>query len=126
VRNSTYGDEAVRDYLCQFARAWYQPLREALHRRGLAALREHYARIFEQEGGEAVFTQTTDELLIECLRNPAVLHMRERGYPICPLFHETVGTIGRPLVEGTEWTAELLSWDPETGAYRQRFFRKTP
>lgn len=37
----TYGDEAVRDFLCQFARAWYQPMREALHRQGLVALREH-------------------------------------------------------------------------------------
>ncbi len=120
----TYGETAVRDFLHQFARAWYQPLREKFRQHGLPALREHYARIFSLEGGEVTFLESTNELQIVCKRNPAVLYLRERGTPISPLFHETVATVGQTLCDETDWKSELLSWDPETGAYRQRFFRK--
>ena len=34
-----YGEEAVREYLWQFARAFYAPLTNDLQRRGLVALR---------------------------------------------------------------------------------------
>ena len=51
-----YGEDAVRDYLWQFARAFYAPLTELLEERGLVALEEHFRKIYELEGGVVHFT----------------------------------------------------------------------
>lgn len=120
-----YGEQAVRDYLRQFALAWYAPLTKALREKGLPALREHYTRIFKLEGGEVRFTELPDELLIEVLLNPAVAHMKAKGYPISPLFNETVATVGKTICESTPYDMELLRYDAETGRYTQRFYRRT-
>lgn len=121
-----FGDQAVRDYLAGFARAFYAPLAESLRARGLAALRDHYRHLFEKEGGDAVFALSSDELRVEVRVNPAVTHMRRHGYTVSPLFHETVATVGRAICEGTPFDAELLAYDAESGRYTQRFFRRSP
>lgn len=119
-----YGDQAVRDYLRQFALNWFKPLTAALREKGLPALRAHYERIFALEGGEVRFTETADELVLDVRLNPAVTHMKAHGYAVSPLFHESVGTVGKTLCEGTPFDAELVRYDSETGAYLQRFFRR--
>jgi hypothetical protein len=119
-----YGDQAVRDYLRQFALAWYAPLTRDLREKGLPALREHYARIFTLEGGEVEFKESPDELTLEVRRNPAVNHMRAKGYPISPLFHETVNTVGKTICENTPYDMTLVRYEAETGCYTQRFFRR--
>ena len=83
-----YGEQAVRQYLWQFARTFYAPLTEALKTRGLAALAEHFRTIYELEGGAARFSLSEDELRIEVDACPAVKHMRQRGYPVARLFRE--------------------------------------
>ncbi len=119
-----YGEQAVRDYLRQFALAWYAPLTKALREKGLPALREHYDHIFKLEGGEVHFTESPDELLIEVLLNPAVAHMKANGYAISPLFNETVATVGKTICESTPYAMEMLRYEAETGRYTQRFFRR--
>ncbi len=121
-----YGDQAVRDYLRQFALAWYAPLTQSLREKGLSALREHYERIFKLEGGAANFVETPGELRIELLENPAVTHMRTQKYPVSPLFVETVRTVGQAICENTSFDAELVCYDDATGRYTQRFFRRQP
>ena len=41
-----FGEDAVREYLRAFTRAYYAPLIEAVKSRGLAALGEHFERIY--------------------------------------------------------------------------------
>ena len=119
-----YGEEAVRQYLRQFARAFYGPLTEDLRNRGLVALQEHFARIYEIEGASPCFRLTDDELVIELDACPAVSHMREHNYPVARLFYETTRTLNEALCEGTPFAAELLEYDPQTGRSVQRFFRR--
>ena len=119
-----YGDQAVRDYLRQFALAWYAPLTRSLREKGLSALREHYDRIFKLEGGVVEFHETPDELRLDVRNNPAVTHMKAKGYPISPMFVETIATVGRAICEATPFDAELVRYDAETGRYTQRFFRR--
>jgi hypothetical protein len=129
-----YGEEAVRQYVRQFARAFYGPLAEDLRNRGLVALQEHFARIYELEGANPRFRRTEnktgtapvlfEELVIELDACPAVTHMREHGYPVARLFHETTKTLNEALCEGTPFAAELLEYDHETGRSVQRFFRR--
>jgi hypothetical protein len=120
-----YGEQAVRDYLRQFALAWHAPLTQSLRDKGLSVLREHYERIFKLEGGLAEFLETPDELRIEVRKNPAVSHMRAQNYSISPLFVETVRTVGKAICEDTPFDSELLHYDDATGQYTQRFFRRS-
>jgi len=118
-----YGDDAVREYLRQFATRFYGPLSAALKRRGLVALEEHFARVYEEEGALARMRLSDDELLIELEACPAVTHMRKRGYRVAGLFGETTKTVNEAICEGTPFAAELLEYDDETGRSIQRFFR---
>ena len=119
-----FGEEAVSEYLRRFALAFYSPLSADLKRRGLACLKEHFARVYEEEGGKADITLSDDELRIAVEACPAVTHMRERGYPVARLFHETTRTVNEAICEGTPYAAELLDYDGPTGRCIQRFFRR--
>lgn len=121
-----YGENAVVAYLWQFARAFYRPLNEALRRRGLEALEEHYRRIYELERGTARFYRSDDQLRIEVDACPAVMHMRHEGYPVARLFRETLATVGKAICHETDFDAELLEYDDETGRSVRRFVRRAP
>ena len=121
-----FGEGAVRDYLRRFALAFYAPLTADLKRRGLVALKDHFAKVYEEEGGEVRITLSEDELRVEVEACPAVTHMRERGYPIARLFYETSKTVNETICEGTPYAAELLGYDHRTGRSIQRFFRRAP
>jgi len=120
-----YGEDAVREYLWQFATAFYAPLTEALRRRGLAALEEHYRRVYDLEGGDVRFDRSEGELRIAVKASPAVTHMRRQGYPVARMFRETIGTVARAVCHGTDFDAELLEYDDETGRSVCRFYRKS-
>jgi len=123
--HNRYGEEAVREYLRRFTRAYYAPLIAEIKKRGLSVLREHYERIYALEGGEIAFSETGDELILRAPCSPAVMHMREHGYLVARLFHETVKTVNETLCEGTPFAAELVEYDTETGRGVQRFYRRT-
>lgn len=118
-----YGPQAVRDYLRQFARAFYGPLTEALRAHGLVALKEHFERIYRLEGAAVNVRLSDDELVVEVPECPAVMHMREHGYPVARLFEETTRTVNQAICEGTPYSAELVEYDPPDGRSVQRFFR---
>ncbi len=119
-----FGAEAVREYLRQFAAVFYAPLAADLKRRGLAALKEHFARVYEEEGGKVEITLSEDELRIQVHACPAVTHMQGRGYPVARLFHETTKTVNEAICEGAPYAAELLEYDARTGRSIQRFCRR--
>lgn len=122
----TFGEEAVRHYLRQFAVSYYAPLIEAVRERGLVALRDHFAKVYQDEGAEVRMRLTDDELLIELDACPAVTHMRQQGYAVARLFHETTRTVNEALCESTPFAAELLDYDHQTGRSVQHFFRRAP
>jgi hypothetical protein len=121
--DQTLGAAAVKDYLFEFARTFYAPLTSELKRRGLSALRDHYRRVFQLEGGQVDFTESLDELIVDVSESPAVHHMRRQGYPVARLFHETIQSVGAGICEGTEYESELMLYHEASGGYRQRFFR---
>ena len=119
-----FGEDAVRQYLRDFTLSFYAPLRQELIRRGLAALKEHYERTYEREGGTVTCELSPDELVVRAETSPAVTHMRKQGYPVARLFGETVTTVAAALCEGTEYQAEVLAYDPESGGSALRFQRR--
>ncbi len=120
--HENYGEEAVREYLWQFARSFYAPLTAALKQQGLVAIEEHFRRIYELEGGVVRFTLSDHELRIEVDACPAVTHMRERHYVVARLFCETTGTVNRAICDGTPFATEQIEYDELTGRSIQRFY----
>lgn len=118
-----YDPQAVRDYLRQFAAAFYAPLTAALKSRGLVALQEHLQRIYQIEGGQASFEGTDDELVVRVAACPAVQHIRTLGMPVARSFSETTRTVNQKICEGTPFAAELVEYDEQTGRSVQRFYR---
>lgn len=121
-----FGEAAVKDWLHDFARGWYSPLRQRLADGGLGALREHIEAIYRLEGGEVRCEESADELMVHVSACPAVQHMRSRGEEVSPLYIETTRVVNDALCEGTPYVAELLSYDPQTGRSTQRFCRRSP
>ena len=119
-----YGDDAVREYLWDFAVSFYAPLKKDLVDRGLVALKEHLAKIYDDESADFSITLSDDELLVEVAACPAVSHMRENGYKVSPYFIETTRTVNEAICDGTPFTAELVEYDEETGKNTQRFHRR--
>ncbi|NUQ62366.1 MAG: hypothetical protein HUU20_07750 [Pirellulales bacterium] len=119
-----YGEEAVREYLHRFARAFYAPLTGRLQQVGLAALEEHFAAMYRAEGAQPRTARTADDLFVEVDACPAVVHMRRHNYPVSRLFYETTRTVNEAICEGTAFAAELLDYDDETGRSIQHFYRR--
>lgn len=119
-----YGPEAVREFLHDFTIIYYAPLRTALQQQGLPALKEFFETLYRTEGGEIEINCTEDELVLRVAACPAVTHLRQRGLCVAELFHETTKTVNEALCEGSDFTAELVDYDPQTGRSVQKFVRR--
>lgn len=122
----TSGADAVRAYLSQFATAFYAPLTQDVRERGLVALKEHYEATYALEGGEIAITLSPGggEMIVDIAACPAVMHMRQSGRTVAPLFYETTRTVNEAICEGTLFQADMPVYDVETGRSVVRFFRR--
>jgi hypothetical protein len=121
-----YGEAAVREYLKQFARAYYAPLKQELKEKGLTAVLEHNRNIYtlEEAIDDVEFSINENELMIRVKKCPGVSHIRKSGMQLSPLYCELTRTVNEVLCEGTSYAFELLNYDSDTGASVQRFYRK--
>lgn len=122
--HDVFGADAVRDYLRQFTRTYYADLTEEIEIRGLAALRDYFEEIYAAEGGQINIDFSDDEMLVEVEAYPPIVHMREHGYAVACLFHETIGTVNEALCEATPFASEVVQYDEKTGHVVQRFYRR--
>lgn len=118
------GEEAVREYLTQFASAYYSPFKRAIKDKGLLAIKEHYERIYEIEGALFDINFSQDELIIHLLASPAVMHIKAKGHPVSEFFRESVATVINTICQDTPYDSEMLEYHEDNGAYRMRIFRR--
>ncbi|MGC9316476.1 MAG: hypothetical protein ACP5KN_00400 [Armatimonadota bacterium] len=119
-----FGAEAVREYLRTFARRYYAPVTEELQKRGLEAMAERLRRIYEIEGGQVQIELGDDEMVVRVEACPAMMHIREQGYPVSPMWRETIRSVHEAICEGTAFDFDLVDFDELTGASTQRFYRR--
>ncbi len=119
-----YGEGSVREYLAQFTIAYYAPLIGAIKDRGLIALKEHFEKVYAVEGSHADIDCSEDELILRIEACPAVMHMRQHGYPVSKYFSETSNTVNHTLCLDTPFEFELAEYDEQTGRCVQRFYRR--
>jgi hypothetical protein len=124
--HTNYGEESVREYLSQFASSYYAPLKDAIGEKGLIAVKEHYEKIYlaEEALDSVSFKASVDELIIYIEKCPAVSHMKKSGITPSSLYHELTKTVYETVCEGTPYSFEQKSYDPDTGASVERFYRK--
>ena len=119
-----FGMESVQEYLAQFANAYYAPLKNALIETGLSAIKEHYEKIYKIENALFDMKLLKDELLIHLFASPAVNHIKASGHHVSPFFHETVSTVNKEICRDTPFDCEMTAYDPDTGGYRLRYFKR--
>jgi hypothetical protein len=119
-----FGEEAVREYLIQFARALYIPLMKAIGEEGLVAVKDHYERIYKIEGADFDMKYSKDELIIRLSSSPAVMYIKSKGYVVSQLFNETVDTVNKTICENSRYAFEMSEYKEENGAYVLRFYKK--
>jgi len=120
-----FGEDAVREYLRGFARAFYAPLRADLAERGLPAIADRLRRVYEAEGAHVSIELSDDELMVRVEACPAVTHMRDRGYAVSRLWRETISSVNEAICEDSAFDFDLVEYNEETGASVQRFYRRT-
>jgi hypothetical protein len=120
-----HGDEGVRTFLSGLAETAYGPLVDDLRERGLPALRDHWRRIYDLEGGDVEMVLTEDELVLHVHRCPAIWHMKEHDYPIADNFCEHTRIVNDAICRAAGYVAEV-DYDQGAGRCVQRFRRAAP
>lgn len=121
---TTGGGDAVRAFIRRFVNEYHAPLKLSMRAKGLVALRAYIERIYKIEEANYTIQVTPGKLAIHLLANPAIEHIRLRGYPMTAAFHETDSFFYDVLCEDTplKFTTELIN--AETGE-RQLTFTET-
>jgi hypothetical protein len=119
-----FGKKAVREYLRQFSRAYYAPLKRAIKERGLLAVKEHYEKVYKIEGARFEIRFSQDELFLHLLTSPAIIHIKANGHPVSRVFRESVANVIKTICQDTPYDAEMLEYHEDNGAYLMRFFRR--
>ncbi len=121
-----FGDEAVIEYLQQYTRVFHKPLIDKIKAQGLSALEEYFKNIFEIEEvpGDVSFEKNNSELIVKIAKSPDVIHIVKSGLTPAPMLVETTRVIGQTLAGETGYGYELDSYDKQTGASTQRFYKE--
>jgi len=120
-----FGEEAVWEYLAQFAEAWYSPLKKSISENGLIAVKDHYEKIYKIEEADYEIQLSEDELIIHLAASPAVMHIKSKGHRVSELFHETVAAVNKAICKNTPFDCELREYRQENGGYTLLFSRRT-
>jgi hypothetical protein len=122
--HQSFGDEAVREYLMQFASAYFAPLKKALMEKGLLAIKEHYEKIYKIENAVFGMNISLNDLNIHLSESPAVMHIKANGHRVTSLYRETVTSVNKEICRDTDYDCEVIDYYDENGAYHLRFFRR--
>ncbi len=119
-----YGKKAVKNYLKQFAKAYYSPLKEKIRKNGLVALKRYIEKLYRKESGEIEIDYHPDQMQVKVKKCPAVSHIKKKGFKPAESFFETTKTVYETIVEGTGFDFEMKDYDKNTGKTNLIFRRK--
>ena len=121
-----YGDEAVKEYLVEFAQGYYAPLAEAVRKEGLSPLAEHIRGIYEIEEMPEVLSmdQTENTLDVKVEKCPAIAYFNKTGYAASPWYVEATRTVNGTIAKmaGLDYVQKV--YDEADGHSEYRFTRR--
>jgi hypothetical protein len=119
-----YGAEAVKEYLRQFALAYYIPLKKRMQKNGLYGIETHIRDIYEKEEwtNHIFFRRSENRLMVKIDKCPAVFHIKKSGGRVSRLYRETTKTIYDAICEDTPVDFELMNYDDNDGKAELVFY----
>lgn len=117
-----YGQAKFRTFLSGLGATVYRPLVDAIHERGLGAMRDHLENVFTAENGNYETEFDGETLVFHVHRCPAIHHMKERGYEIAPDFCEHTRIVNEGIC-GRAGYACSVTYNQEAGTCVQKFWR---
>jgi hypothetical protein len=117
-----YGKDGLEDFLTRLADTVYAPLVVDLRKRGLPALRDHWAGIFDAEGGDYSMEIEGDTLVLNLQRCPAIHHMQDRDYAVAEHFCEHTRIVNEAICRAAGYISSV-DYDQAQGRCVQKFWR---
>jgi hypothetical protein len=124
--HKNFGEKAVDEYLTQFAENYHAPLKKLLNNIGLSAIQHHYEKIFKIEGVAFDMNSSKDknELTIHLYASTAVMHIKENGHLVSPVYEKTISVVNQEICRNTPYDCDLRKYNPDNGAYKMHFFKR--
>ena len=121
-----YGDNAVKEYLTQYAKSFYKLLAEEVKKNGLKPLEENFINVYKkEEWTEYLHTELTEnELKVKIDKCPAVTFMRSIGHTPSKWYKETTYTVYRALADICELDFNVNYYNEEDGSTEFEFTRR--
>lgn len=121
-----YGDEAVKDYLTQYAKSFYKLLAEKVKENGLKALEENFISVYtKEEWTKYLHTELTkDKLKITVKKCPAVIFMKSTGHTPSKWYKETTYTVYKVLADMCNLDFNVEYYNEEDGSTEFEFARR--
>ena len=118
------GENAVDEYLMQFANNYHVSLKKSLSTIGLAAIQKHYEKIFKIEGATFDMNISKDKLTIHLHASIAVMHIKENGHLVAPAYEKTVSVVNQEVCRNTPYDCNMTDYNQDNGAYKIHFFKR--
>ena len=119
-----FGEDSVREYLEQFANAFFKPLKSRLQTGDIKALEDYLKDIYRKEEWKINIIAGKNFIETDQDACPGISHLVSKGIEPCPLYRETYLTIYKTLCENTPFEYTLSDFNESTGACKQKFVRK--
>lgn len=121
-----FGEDAVVEYLIQFANNYHTPLKKTLSTIGLPAIKKHYEKIFKIERAtyDMNFSKDNSELTIHLHASTAVMYIKKNGHLIAPAYEKTVSIVNQEICRNTPYDCKLIEYKQDNGAYKIHFFKR--
>ncbi len=118
-----YGEDALKDYLAQYAENVDKPLFDDIKKRGLAAIADKIRETYKKEKAEDALEMDISEnaLCVNIKYCPAVQHMKQSGKVPSKWYKYTTQTVMTVWAEKAGVDFEMLSYDDESGAAKYCF-----
>lgn len=123
---NNYGENAVVEYLSQFANNYHGPLKKSVCEKGLLAVHDHYKNIFEIESAkyDIKLSKNNNELTIHLHASPAVLHINESDRNVSPVYDKTISVVNEEICRNTPFACKLIEYNLNNGGYKLQFFKR--
>ena len=121
-----YGDNAVKEYLTQYAKSFYKLLVEEVKESGLEALQDDFLNVYKKEEclEDLHVELTEDALRIKIDKCPAVMFMKSIGHIPSKWYKETTYTTYKVLADMCELDFIVNYYNNEDGGTEFMFIRR--
>ena len=120
-----YGDDAVKDYLTEYALSYYKILIKEIKTSGINEFKKYLEKIYKAEESEDALSISGDDdfMNFKIKYCPAVKYMLSVGHVPSKWYIETVNTVYGVIAKESGYSFELVSYNEENGSAEFNFKR---